>query len=171
MRKNILSVLIFLVLFLTSTVTVLAYSNDSLKINGDVHEIWDISYQNVIVTDGSTYGDVRVVENGTNIVFNANLNKPGDFYEFTVDVVNQGSNDAIIDNINRTKLTNEETRYLYYDVSYIDSSDIKCGQTLKAGNKCRIRIRLEYKEDITAEMLPKDDHNVELVFNIKFIEK
>lgn len=171
MKKNILFVLTFLVLFLTSTVTVLAYSNDNLKINGNTKDIWDIYYKNVIVTNGSAYGDVRIVENGSNIIFHANLNKPGDFYEFTVDVVNYGNKDAIIDYVNRTVLTDEETRYLYYDVSYTDLGDIKCGQVLNAGSKFKIRIRLEYKEDIIAEMLPKDDHNVELAFNIKFIEK
>ena len=171
MKKNILFVPTFLVLFLVSTATVLAYSNDNLKINSDIKEVWNINYQDVLVTEGSVIGDVRIAENGTNIEFNANLNKPGDFYEFTVDIVNKGSSDAVIDSINKTVLTDAQKRYLYYNVTNADLKDLKHGQVLKAGNKCSIKVRLEYKKDITSEMLPKETQNIEFSFNVNFIEK
>lgn len=44
---------------------------------------------------------------------------PGEFYEFTVDVVNEGSIDAMIDSVVKTpELTSAQAKYIKYEISY-----------------------------------------------------
>ena len=70
-----------------------------IKISG-----WNVHFENLHVTDGSvaintTAGDVAAAiedTNKTSIDYVVTLEKPGDFYEFTVEAVNGGTMDAKI---------------------------------------------------------------------------
>ena len=56
---------------------------------------WNIIFDNIVVYDGSVEGNATIVDD-TSISFNANLDKPGDYFEFSVDVSNEGTLDAIV---------------------------------------------------------------------------
>ena len=67
--------------------------------------------------------------NDCKIDFEVTLSMPGDFYEFTVDVVNAGSIDAMIDTLEKTLKVNNvvvETipDYLNFTVTYDDGDEI-----------------------------------------------
>ena len=94
-----------LILVSVFTLTV-AYSALSavLTINGNARVSaanWDIYLNNPRVTSGSVTTDVPVIKTSSTLEFSTTLNMPGDFYEFTVDVVNAGSIDALIENFDR----------------------------------------------------------------------
>ena len=105
-----------------------AFLTTNLSINGiaDVDSnTWDIYWDNVQVseqsveTEGGPY-----IEDHTTVSFYAPLSKPGDVYEFTVDAMNDGSIDAMVDII--TKTINDGTtipNYLNYTVTYDDDEN------------------------------------------------
>ena len=92
--------------------------NVTNKING-VTEIksasWDIYFDQVEVQDGSVpinpdseYQSAVIDSNdSTKVNFSVLLEKPGDFYEFKVRAVNDGSIDGMIDSL-VSKLNNQE---------------------------------------------------------------
>ena len=101
MNKNSKFIIAFLILF---TITIgYAILNSILNINGRSNiskNTWDVHFDNIKVTDGSVDAiKVPTIENNTKIDFDAKLNLPGDFYEFIVDVVNNGTIDAMVESI------------------------------------------------------------------------
>ena len=83
---------------------------------------WDIHLANVKVTNGSVSANTPQISGTSTLSFDVDLNIPGDFYEFTVDVVNDGAIDAMIDSFVITpNLTNEQAKYIKYE-------DIKMGK-------------------------------------------
>ena len=80
------------------------------------------------------------------MVFDVEFNTPGEFYEFTVDVVNDGSIDAMIDSVIKTPITGTSyTKYIKYEVSYENGDSINTKQTLKKGTSTPIKVRVEYR--------------------------
>ena len=77
-----------------------AVLNTTLNINGKSSiskNTWDVHFDNVVVNSGSVEAiKIPTIENYTTLDFEAKLNLPGDYYEFTVDVVNNGTIDAMI---------------------------------------------------------------------------
>ena len=108
------------------------------------------------------------------IDFSVQLNEPGDFYEFTVPVVNDGSLTGKISNsdvltVNATDEDDQEVsastyaNYFTYEVVWDDTDVAPATNETLAGQASRtVRVRVEYKEDITANQLPQKD----VTFNI-----
>ena len=69
------------------------------------------------------------------------------------------------------ELTKEQQRYLTYTVTYEDGQEIKTDDILRANDKVTLKVRVEFKFDITEEDLPKEEQNIGLDFNITMIEK
>ena len=109
----ILSIVIILVLTLT---IVYASLSTTLNINGNAEVSaanWDIHLANVQLNSSSATSNTPTISNKTTATFSTTLSKPGDFYEFTIDVVNDGSIDAMIDSITKTpELTDTQKKYL-----------------------------------------------------------
>ena len=138
-KRDYLSILLLLVVglsigyaLLQTTLTI----NGTSKIKGNT---WDIHFANLSVTEGSVTigtGDVAaaIQSSTTDITYTVTLNEPGDFYEFTVDAVNAGSIDGMIESVT-SKLNNVPITtlpaYLDYSVAYSDGIEIAPNQYLK----------------------------------------
>ena len=158
-KVNWLVVLLIIVLVGTTT----AYAKDVSKSSN-----MDVRYENINVLTKNT-GKAKLSDSDVN--FEASLQKPGDYFEFTVDVKNYNNYDVLISDFEKSILTDEEKRYLDYKVVYSDNSQIELGQVLKSNETKTIKVRLEYKYDITADDLPKSDSNTNLFLNMSFSEK
>ena len=125
-----------------------------IKISG-----WNVHFENLHVTDGSvainkTAGDVAAsIEetNKTTVDYVVSLNKPGDFYEFTVEAVNGGTIDAKIESI--VSIMNNETittlpTYLEYNVTNLDGSAIEVNHSLNSGVRETYKVRVAYSQDL-----------------------
>ena len=116
---------------------------------------WDVHLANPKVTNGSVTATVPTLTTGKSLTFSTTLNMPGDFYEFTVDVVNSGSIDAMIEKVTKTpELTAEQAKYLKYEVSYANGESVANKQTIAAGVTMPIKVRVEYRKDLVASDLP-----------------
>lgn len=134
---------------------------------------WDIRFENIVVSNDSVTAieDAYILETKTEVVYSINLKNPGEFYEFTVDVVNRGSVDAKLYEIIDNGLTNEEIRYLDYDVKYEDGTSIKIGDSLASGQKEKIKVTVKFKYDLEASDLPNQDKNLNLSYKLVYVEK
>ena len=122
-KDNIKIILILLVVCLSLGY---AYINSDLNINGTAqvnHANWDVHWANVQVKSGSVSAATPTITNQTTVNYSVTLTNPGDYYEFTVDAVNGGAIDAMIDTIS-SKLNGTEIttlpEYLSYSVVYAD---------------------------------------------------
>lgn len=140
MKKNKnQKVFIFLVLLLAISIGY-ALIATTLKINGSSNvksARWNVYWDNLQVKEGSSpiHGNsaTRIVDYYKTIVeYDIELSEPGDFYEFSVDAVNDGSLDAMIETITDSGLTSRQKEYINYSVKYNDGSEVKVNDKLTA---------------------------------------
>lgn len=133
-------------------------------------QVWGVHFENIEIVDGSVDAPAPIIEeNETKITCRPNLNEPGDFYEFTVDVTNNGTFDAVIDSIENTELTTKQKKYLTYNVAYSDGTPIQEGDKLRIGDTKQYRVRVDFLEDIEAEDLEPNTEVLELSFEALYI--
>ena len=174
MKKNFY--LIFLLVVLIGISIGYAAMNKALNITGNSKvekNTWNVYLDNPLVTNGSVNEDLPVVDSvtKTTVDFSATLNLPGDFYEFTVDVKNEGTIDAMIESIENTlNLTDEQKKYINYTISYQCDKELKSKQVIKSDDFVRIKIRVEYRTDIIETDLPDTYQNLDLSFTLNYVQ-
>lgn len=171
-KNNLWKHLVYLLLlFLTIG---FAYLSTNLSINGTANfkgNTWDIHFANVLVSSDSVTADQPTLTNGaTELSFNVNLQKPGDKYEFTVDVVNAGTIDAMIDTINRTTLTGEAANYAELSFTYANGREIKKRDLLEYNSSKTIKVIVSFKENIDEEDLPSTDKGIDVELEIEYVQ-
>ena len=157
-----------------------AYLTTNLNILGSANlskATWDVHFENVQVTSGSVTTVEQAPTINTDLIsinYAITLNEPGDFYEFTVDVKNGGTIDAMIETVTSTingVSPGELPIYLKYSVTYSDGIEIQNNHMLNAGEKETYKIRLEYNSNINPEDLPETDESYIISFKPDFIQK
>ena len=185
-RKNQRLILIILLLVISLGYALL---NATLTINGNSKinaQTWDIHWNNVQVTQGSvsigTNDQAATITAGdtTEVTYEVTLDMPGDFYEFTVDAVNAGTVDAMIDVITSTyKIGNGEPTtitannlpdYLEYSVAYSDGTPITRYQELNANSTETYKVRVAYKSDIDVDDLPETNQSIIFSFSVEYVQ-
>ncbi len=132
---------------------------------------WNIHLANPRVTSGSVTTDVPVIKTSSSLEFSTTLNMPGDFYEFTIDVVNDGSIDAMVENVIMTPgLTTEQAKYLRYEITYQNGESITTNQLITKGTEIPIKVRIEYRKDLTSSDLPTGQVVLDLSLELKYIQ-
>ena len=160
----ILTVLVCLVASMTIAYAVLS---TTLNIIGNAqiqNSSWNIRFDNINVNPNSVAITPKIIDN-TKITFSANLTEPGDFYKFTVDIVNGGSIDAMIDSIATSPtLTTDQKKYLRFEIEYTDGQDLRTQQLLTAGETKTISVLFSFRTDIPTSDLPttSTSFNVEM---------
>ena len=158
----------------------------TLKIDGTVgvdKTTWDVHFENVEPTTGSVVANPAPTTNNidtTEMTYTIGFTKPGDFYEFTVDIVNNGTIDAMIEDVSNNAYANAQSTtpialpsYLESTITYSDGTPIKQNQILPKKNGDtktveKVKIRIEFKKDINVSDLPSDGDTT-IVF--KFVGK
>ena len=168
MRRNKKQITTYFILFSLLLIGVVyAILQANLQINGTAKiqaNTWDVHFDNIQINANSVAigtGDSAATidpENNCKVDFEVTLSIPGDFYEFTIDVVNAGTIDGMIGELNKTLKVNNETvsetpDYLNYLVTYADGMEILENHKLSAGVTETYKVKLEFKTDI--EELPE----------------
>ena len=186
-RRKILAVAMIALLLISVGYAAL---ETNLRINGTANiaaTSWNVYFTNIQTTEGSVTPTVAPTVSGTNTTqlnYTITLNKPGDFYEFTVDVVNGGTiNAKIADNgISNTALTQTQDTYVNYTVTYADGTEISAGDKLaKAGTTVNsvaqdvktVKVRVEYDSTITPEQLNamgENDITLSLTYSMQYVQ-
>ena len=174
-KKRISNIILIFVVFLGVGLG-FSLMNQTIHISGNSEvkkNTWDVHLDNILVIHGSVEPVIAPVieDSGASINFSVKLDLPGDFYEFTVDLVNAGSMNASIDRILKTpELTTAQKKYLNYIIEYQNGEDIVYNQLISGESKVKLKIRIEYRDDITSAELPKTTQNLNLGLKIDYIQ-
>ena len=142
--------------------------------------------------DGSVPADnnnkARITDSAkTQVEFNVVLSEPGDFYEFTVDAVNNGTIDAMIESNGIVNGVYSDSSYttpatlpeaVSYTVTYADGTEIQDKHLLAKKNgstptKETYKVRIEYRNDdeIDPDDLDNDnDHTYYFKFSVNYVQ-
>lgn len=173
-QKNVQMVIIAILAVAVLTMSIgFAIFTQTLDINGDVtvvHSSWNIQFDTTSYTEGA--GSVTVAEDkrtlsGTSMSYEVTLTKPGDFYEFTIDVNNKGTFDANLTGITMTELSEAQQKYLTYEIEYNDIiyTATTTGLTIPLANTTgvkTVRVKVAYIQPENSADLPSTDVNLTL---------
>ncbi|MBO5138206.1 MAG: hypothetical protein J6B89_01015 [Bacilli bacterium] len=170
------SILVLLLLLLVGISIGYAALTSNLNINGNTKikkAEWDVHFENLVKSEGSESADKEAVIDAskTLIEYTVKLPEPGDFYEFTVDIVNKGSIDASVSEVLKTGLTADQAKYIEYTAVYTDGVELKENDSLKAGDRKNITVRVKYKDDLNPEDLPTEDKSIDLSFQVIYVQE
>ena len=132
---------------------------------------WNVHFENVQVTTGSVTAATPTITDNTSVSFSASLENPGDFYEFTIDLVNSGTLNAKLDDIEVLPvLTSEQANYFQYSVTYSDETAIQKYDALDAGTKETILVRFKYLELDDTSLYPEEDMDFDFSVSMSYIQ-
>lgn len=176
-RRKVNKPLLYFVFFVFASVTVgYAALSTTLSITGKgtlSKNSWDIHFENLVIVDNgaSVVTTAPTIDSTkTKVSFNITLSKPGDTYEFTVDAVNKGTIDAMLSGFSATSLTTDQQKYLTYTVTYSDGATISTKDYLKKGTSETIRVRVRFRDDLTATDLPSSAETLNLTATLTYVQ-
>ena len=175
-KKKLTSVLLVLILVLGISVGY-ALIQSVLTINGSAtvkQSSFNVTFTDINITAGShtVAGDTNATIYGTGnnneIRYNVTLEEPGDFYEFYAEITNAGSLDAVLKSITISSLQDGAENYTYYNVTQVDGTAIPVNETLAHGTTKWVKVRVEYRTDIEADVLPTHDKQLTLTVSMNY---
>ncbi len=173
-RAKTLSIVALIVAILGLTIA-FATLSQTLTINGSAYlnaTKWGIKFENlsspIKVGDATVTGEAKINESTYVEIANMNVNlkTPGDSVTYNVDLVNEGTINAKIDEIVKTTTPD----YLSFKVIKQDNKELEEGYVLGKETRIPLRIEIEFKKDITKEDLPKEAITIELSYALTFVQ-
>ena len=165
-NKRMKYIIIFLLFIITLGYALLSSSVRITGVSKIYNPTWNVHFDNIQVRSGSVEVDSEnykeaTIDDPNTVSYAVKLNKPGDFYEFNVDVVNEGTIDAMVKLVeSKIKIGEEEKtilelpKWLLYNVSYEDGSKIEENHGLLSGEVETYKVRVEYNKDLNNDELP-----------------
>ena len=155
----------------------------TLIINGEStikKVVWNMHFENAHTEDGSVSIDTVHGEKAayipnadeTRVEYKVSLKQPGDFYEFTVDVVNAGTLDAKISSNPTLVGTDGYNQYVESTTVWDDdrTSSPAANNVIEAGHSRKARVKIKYKDNIRTEDLPDEDKVLEFTYSMNFVQ-
>lgn len=172
-KKNL--VIVAVLMLITGLTIGYAALSTTLNITGTANIStvgWDVHFANINVTSGSVNATTAATINSATTAVNyaVTLSNPGDYYEFTVDVVNGGTLNAKLSDITLGGLTTDADVYTNYTVTYSDGSTVQQGDTIAAGATKTLRVRVEFDKNITNSQLPSSATSLSLTVATTYIQ-
>ena len=167
---------IFLSILLLSVGVGYSYLNTTLVVNGvsNVQKSnWDIHVdtESFHVVDGSVEPLEEPTIDGTNISFSAKLDNPGDFYSFTIDIVNNGTMNATLENFTLTPVLNEDvSKYLTFTVTYDDDTPLSSGDALNKNSNRKIKVLARYNDNLDVDDYPIIDESYDFNIQLDYVQ-
>jgi len=162
MRKKNKSIFLFMFLCILIMGIGYAFLTSTLTINGVgafSKNSWLIYFNDIREKPGSAAASTPAYitnPEATHIEFDVDLNEPGDFYDFDVYIKNDGTIDAMIDEVTITGLTAEQKQYMNFIYTYTDGTKIRKCDKLPAKSFKDTHLRVEYLEDANLEIMPEN---------------
>ena len=169
---------ILAVAVLTMSVGFAAFTQ-TLDISGNVSvasSSWNIQFDTSSYKESS--GSVSIAADnrtisGTSMTYNVTLTKPGDFYEFTVNVKNTGTFDANLTGITMSSLTTEQSKYLTYEIDYNGNTytSTQTGLSIALANTSGVvpvKVKVSYVQPENPADLPSSEVTIPLTASLTY---
>jgi hypothetical protein len=179
MEKNkntqvlVIAVLSFAILFMS--VGFATYAS-TLNINGTSTinvPGWDVHFANVNVSSGSVNATTTpsIASDGLSINYAVSLNEPGQYYEFTVQIVNNGTMDAELSAAPvLSGVSTAQDVYTNYTLVYADNNTVpRAGDLVRAGNSRTIKVRVMF-DNVSADQLPTTSQVLNLSASMEYVQ-
>ena len=177
-KKEIGILLLFIVAVLIMTVGFALYTQ-TLNITGNLTvkgSPWNVHYElnNIATTSGSVTPTTTPTLTNTDFEFTVTLEKPGDFYEATIQAYNEGSMAAYLKTVTMSTLTAAQQNYLSYSITYNNGTTYTTttsgitGVTLPAGSKHPVKVRVQYLEPASSGDLPASDQTISVTGSLYY---
>lgn len=140
--KGIIIILLFIMLLLMTIAYSAFVTQLDISASSQIVGEWDVRITNIeviSVSENCDSGDPQFTN--TTMTFNAKLNKPSDFVKYEVTVRNEGTIDAILNNI----IFYEETE----GSSAINYITTGVNPLLEAGEETKFEVTVEYLKNVT----------------------
>ena len=133
---------------------------------------WNVHFDNVQPVPGSVTPTAEPsISELTTVNFSAQLENPGDKYEFYIDVVNSGTIDAMVDSlILLPELTTDQAKYFSYNVIYSDGIEIEKYHLLEAGSTETLKVSFKYLENADTTNYPQADTTFNVSVTVNYIQ-
>ena len=171
MRRNSRKIIIVLMILLISIG--FAFLSSNLSIIGNTlisKQSWDIHFENPTKVGGNMTATTLDLTNSTTVNFTVDLLQPRDYYEFTVDVVNDGSIDGMISSISGTELTASQKKLFEYVITYDDGAALKEKQLLAHNTSDKYKVTVRYKDDINSTDLSTTNTTVDIEIHVEYVQ-
>ena len=179
-RAKLVAILLVLVMLISVGYAAL---ETLLQISGTAtlkKKTWNVHFANVQIKQGSVQAttEPEVPVNSTDttsLTWAVNMDTPGQYYEFNVDVVNGGTIDAMVrtatNEIVTSALTNEQKAYLDYTIKYENGAEVEQYDALPKGETRTITVKLLFKQDVDPEDLPETNQTgITLSYNANYVQ-
>lgn len=152
-----------------------AYVKRTLNINNNTkisNLSWNLHLDSLDVATGSVtpLSQTVISQDNMSITSNLEFKNDGEFYEYTVDVVNDGSINAMIESVEGLTLTNEQSKYFDYSATWADGTAILENQQLPGGTREKIKVRISLKDNLTINDLPSESVDVKFTLKLNYIQ-
>lgn len=174
----IIAVLAVAVLTMSIGFAATAYTQ-ALNINGADATVkaskWSVHFDDTSYaeTTGSVAASSHTL-NTTTLTYAVTLEKPGDFYEATVNVVNDGTFDANLKSIVMNAPSAAQSNYVNYSIiyngtTYTATNNAITGVTLpKSTGTHPVKVRIEYVQPADDANLPTTDQTITLTATLNY---
>ena len=174
-RKKLYLILSVVMLSVLTLTVVYASLSTTLQINGNAEvtaAAWDINFDNIKINQGSVEATTTpTIINSRTINFVVGLKEPGDYYKFTVDIVNNGTIDAMIDSVVKAPtLTETQAKYLKYEIEYTDGNSILDKQLLQKETSKTMSVLVAYRSDVASSDIPTEGESLNLSFTMNYVQ-
>ena len=177
MRLNNKKFITSLVLLLILSIGVgYAYLTRNLSISGSTliaANSWDIHFDNLVINPDSVEATTPAsidISDTTSITYAVVLSRPGDFYEFTVDMVNTGSLPGKISLVTINGITAAAEDLVDYTITYSNGKPVAVNNILNGNSSKNIKVRVFYNDDIDSSDLPSSNIPLTLTLNINYVQ-
>lgn len=148
-----------------------SYLSTGLKINGGLgipKMSWDVHFDNVVEDS-----DVNIVptlpatinESKTSVSFDVELKVPGEKYGFDVDIVNEGTINAMLSGYTVRGVNPYQTELIEYHFSYADGDELEQYDLLKAGESDTIHFDIEHSDKLFDQ-----DQNLHISITLDYVQ-
>lgn len=151
----------------------------TLNINGTATvsaNKWSVHYETTSYAE-TTGSEAATSHNLTNtdFTFAVTLEKPGDFYEATANIINDGTFDAVLKSLTMSTLTEAQQKYLTYTVTYdgtaytASQSSLSNSLPFASGSNTKaVKVRVEYVQPENSADLPTENIDVTLTASLDY---
>lgn len=171
--KNRKSIVLIVIAFFLIIGVGYAFVTENLKINGSSgikSGSWVIYFDKVANESGVVSTETNITNNKQQVNFNISLNQPGDYYEFDVDTVNDGTIDAMIDSVEFGNIDSNLKNVIDFEVTYKDGTRIKKCDILPKESRKTITVKVLYKDDIDESQITEEEQSLNLTFTINYVQ-
>ena len=170
MRRNSKLIIVLLILLISIGFAFLSSQLDLIGSSLLRKQEWDIHFESPTKVGGNVDASSLVLTDSTTVNFTVDLLQPKDTYEFTVDIVNDGSIDGMISSISGTELTTNQKKVFEYVITYDDGAALKEKQLLAHNSSDKFKVTVRYKDDISSSDLSIDNQTVNITITVNYVQ-